>query len=407
MKPVPIRVHQKQLEFLRSKAPTVAFQGGAGSGKTFAGVLWSLLRAQQAGSRGMIVAATYPMLQQSILVHLRELTRRLQWDTAWEWNKQQNIIALPWLRDKSGRASEIYLRSADKPESLLGADLAWLYGDEVALWKHDAYRYLMGRLRQPGFKHQAAFTFTPKGRNWAWEELGQPREGLHIIQVRTTDNPFLSPDYLERLRREYGEGTAFWRQEVLGEFVAFEGLVYPMFDPHVHVRQPPEDGLVRVVAGVDWGHANPSVILVVGMDGDGALWVCDEFYQALYPWERLPEVARELAERWRIETFYCDPSGAGLIDLFQRHGLRARPADNAVLPGISAIAARLTANELFIAPHCRNTLREIAAYSWRQQRDGTVRQDEPAKVDDHAMDALRYAVMGLVGKPRAVFAQII
>jgi len=55
---------------------------------------------------------------------------------------------------------------------------------------------------------------------------------------------------------------------------------------------------------------------------------------------------------------------------------------------------------LFLAPDCTVTRAELRAYCWKQQRDGTIRNDEPQKVNDHCMDALRYAVIALQKAPR-------
>ncbi len=405
-----IKAHEPQRIFCRSAAPTVVFQGGVGSGKTWAGVVWALVKKAmgQPGSAGMIVAATFPMLRQATTPHLQRLAEQTGQSQTWQWNRAENVIQLE-------NGSTIYLRSAENPDSLLGADLAWAYGDELGLWRHDAYRYLMGRLRQTGFEHQAAFTFTPKGTtHWTYEELGRRRDGIEIIRVSTHDNPSLSPDVLERLRREYGEGSPFWQQEVAGEYVAFEGLVYPEFSQERHVRVVPPEGVrwVRVVAGVDWGWTNPGVILVLGLDAEDRVWIIGEEYAEGRPvtgaegtasWVT---AAHQLHEAYGVEAFYCDPSEPGNIDAFRRAGLPAEKADNAVVPGIAAVASRLGNETMYIHPTCTNTIREIMGYCWRQGRDGIARHDEPQKVDDHACDALRYAVLALC-RPRAMFSQLI
>ena len=43
-----------------------------------------------------------------------------------------------------------------------------------------------------------------------------------------------------------------------------------------------------------------------------------------------------------------------------------------------------------------NTIREIKSYKYRKNRDG-VTLDEPVKLNDHAMDAMGYAVYGVRG----------
>ena len=68
-------------------APTVAMIGGAGSGKTLAGVLWALKRAcEWPGSRGMIVSASHPQMEQAVMPHLIEVAYKSGLLAAWEWN---------------------------------------------------------------------------------------------------------------------------------------------------------------------------------------------------------------------------------------------------------------------------------------------------------------------------------
>lgn len=379
---------EAQYEFIVSDAPNVVFQAGAGAGKTWAGVCKALLNARRSpGSRGMFVAPSFPQLQQAVMPHLLTLGGDMGLLTLWDWQKQQNRIVLP-------NGSEFWLRSADNPAALLGADLAWCVGDEVALWKRQAYDYLMGRLRQPGYAHQAAFTFTPKGRNWCHETLGIERTGLQIIRASTFTNPFLETDYHDRLRREYGEGTQLWQQEVLGEYVAWEGLVYPQFSVDTHIIEPPAD-IVTAVGGVDWGWTNPGVMLVLGVAADGTFHVLHETYEREQPIEWWAAEAQRLTARYGVSEWHCDPSEPGNIRALKVAGVEAVAANNAVVPGIAAASARIASRELLLAPQCVETVRELQAYCWKTRPDGTQRKDEPEKHNDHAMDALRYAVMAL------------
>jgi len=388
-KPARLKLYRKQLEFCQSAAPTVTFQGGAGSGKTRAGCAKALLFAlKHPESRGMVIGASYPSLKQAILPHLEAVAGELGLRSCWSVNRADNQIALP-------NGSSFWLRSADNPESLLGADLSWCWGDEPATWKHDAYRYLVGRLRQPGFPHQAFFTFTPKGRNWAAVELCNPRDGLEIIKATSLDNPFTDYEYRERLRREYGEGSQWWRQEVLGEVVAFEGLVYPQFAAETCVQKPPSaEEFTGWFAGVDWGWTNPGVILLGGLHKDGALWIVREWYETERTLEWWLNIAQGITGTLKPRAFDCDPSEPGNIDSFAKAGLAARKANNAIIPGITAVAGKFAAQELFIAPACPHLIEELSGYCWKRQKDGEIKRDEPDKVHDHACDALRYLVMG-------------
>lgn len=394
MRPPPttieIQASFKQLRFLSSTASNVVFQGGARSGKTWAGVLQTLRLACQYPCWGMYVSPTYKQLDQSAIPHLLDLSAKMGLAQQWKWNKTKGIIEIP-------NGGVMLLRSAEDPCSLLGATLGWAVCDEIGLWRRQAYDYLQDRLSDTRGPRQCYFTFTPKGVNWVYDILGQPREGLEIIHATQADNPTLPADYHERMRREHGEGSLYWRQEVLGEYVAWEGLVYPQFAVDRHVQEPPAlRDFVRLVLGVDWGWTNPGVMLVVGMDCRGNVWVLDEVYERQRSIEWWQERARGLCGQWHgLRDAYCDPSDPANIVALQVVGVNADKANNEVIPGIAAVASRFANGELYIAPHCGETVRELGVYCWKSRPDGTVRYDEPEKTNDHALDALRYAIMGL------------
>jgi PBSX family phage terminase large subunit len=399
--PIVIRASLRQRRFLDSQEATVVYQGGARAGKTWAGSLKALLLAlQYPNCRGMIVAPSYPMLKQAVVVELTMLADSLGLLHRWAWNKSDNEIVL----HTGGR---ILLRTASNPSSLLGATLGWAVGDEVALWPKQAYDYLQGRLSDPRGPRQVVFTFTPKGTaHWTYGLLSESRAGLDVVRATSHDNPTLPADYFERVDREYGRGSLIWRQEVLGEYVAFEGLVYPQFDVETHVVQVPEDiRFVSVVGGVDWGWTNPGVLLVGGLDADGVLWIVEEVYASEQTIEWWVDRARELTEKWGVLTWYCDPSEPHNIHAFQREGLPATKAVNEIVPGLAAVGGRLYANTLRISLECTHLRSETLTYCFKQSRDGVIRPDQPATVNDHAMDAERYLVMGVTraSKPKIFF----
>jgi len=150
---------------------------------------------------------------------------------------------------------------------------------------------------------------------------------------------------------------------------------------------------------VDWGYTNPAVIVVLGLDGDGRAWVLEEFYQRRQLIGDIVAAAHSLARKWNVESFHCDPSEPANLQQMGQAKLSARPADNAVTEGIQCVKARLVdagdgQRRLYVDPSCVNTIAEFESYCWKQQRDGDLK-DEPEKVNDHAMDALRYALMAV------------
>lgn len=67
------------------------------------------------------------------------------------------------------------------------------------------------------------------------------------------------------------------------------------------------------------------------------------------------------------------------------------------MPGINLVRQALVAGEqgpgLLIDASCKVLIRELSNYHWQEVPEGV--ESRPLKVDDHAVDALRYLIMGL------------
>lgn len=400
-------MYPKQRHFVYSDAHHLAFIAGIGSGKSMAGAMRGIRAAHgQIGSKrvpvpnvGVVTAPTYGMLEDATIRTFLELCH--EYVTGFDRDKhyKQYHLTLP-------NGSEILFRSTQNPERLRGPSITWWMGDEAALSPAVARRLMIGRLRQFGQLGYEWVTTTPKGRNWVWQTFVRDAgNGYELVQARTDENTYLLAEVVDTWEREYTGDFA--RQELGGEFVAFEGLIYADFRREAHIVNRQPDGFKQVVAGVDWGYANPGVILVCGVDGDGRLWVVDERVTTQRRVEEWAEVAVQLRDLWGVGTFFCDPSEPDYIRQFEAAGVKAERADNRVLPGIQRVQNRLVGGaglpRLVVHERCVHTLAEFDQYQWAENRHGM--KDAPVKANDHTMDALRYAVMGVDEKPKPIKAR--
>jgi PBSX family phage terminase large subunit len=284
-------------------------------------------------------------------------------------------------------------------ERLRGLNLAWWWIDEEAEVDKRARDILTQRLRVGDYRN-GFITTTPKGENHTYDFFvgdvdGQYREHgaadiyetddrLAILRVPSHANPNTPDDYKEQLDRDH-DGQ-FYEQEVLGKFVQFEGLIYPWFgDDHVVEELPQSETFDEVIYGVDWGFNNPSVILALGRQGDQ--WtVLEEFYERRCTVGDMVDAAQRMADEWGTGRFYCDPAEASSIEEFSRSGLDARQAANDVTPGIQEVTSQR--DTLRVAASCQNVRNEFKQYQYKNGGDS----DDPEKKNDHAMDALRYAL---------------
>jgi len=428
-----------QRDFICSGALFRRYQGGQGSGKTVAGC-FDVRRFAKRHPGAIVIATepTYPMVRDILRVEFDRqfaATKLLSGPPGAETEadvtrfvKSEHKYVLP-------NGSEIWLRQCDKFDALRGPSCAAVWMDEAAQSPHKAFQVLVGRMRQRGYPHMFLCTGTPRGRNWLhWtftEGERRPSAPAYIGDMLTDlnpeelqhatgplvesffacslDNPYLDPITRAGLQAAYSPGTPLYRQEVRGETTVFEGLVYSEFDELRHVDEPPPPReFVRFVGGQDWNYAQPGAFLVLGLHESGVVWVLEESYQAKRPVQRSPRkpdeeswvgVAEELTARWGIDTIACDPSEPEFIRVYRDEGLHAVRANNQVTAGITQVGGLIQRGQLMIAPGCVATLGEIASYAWKASRDD-LQSDQPNKVDDHAMDALRYGAMELRGGAR-------
>lgn len=405
--------YDEQTPFLGTQRRYYGFISGIGAGKTFVGVLRSLLNAQEwnPGSLGAIIAPTGTNIRDIILPEMREMGVFDAEGVEYRGKSAEE----PGIHFANG--SRVILEGADnsrKIERLRGLNLAWWWMDEAAIIPRQAWDILTGRLRQGNYRN-GFVTTTPKGRNWVWERFvddvaGEDQqhgdatvyadaETLSLLEVPTHANPHNPADYRDSVEDEY-EG-AFYRQEVLGQFTKFDGLVYPWFREDEHVIGSEPDRADRVVYGIDWGFSNPSVVLAVALR-DGQPIVLDEVYESRMTVEDLAGQLGDLQAEHGQGVVYADPAEPASIEQLQRAGYDAIAADNEVMPGIQHVSSRK--DSLRVHERCQNLINEFGMYQYRDGGDS----DKVRKENDHAMDALRYAlyssdVSGGVPTARATF----
>jgi len=178
-----------------------------------------------------------------------------------------------------------------------------------------------------------------------------------------------------------------WKSE--GLFAEVAGGAFD-FDYTIHVQGFSLPESRRVVYGVDFGWTNPSAVVAVLLDGDGRAWVAEEVYATRLSEQALITECEILRERWGDGYFWCDASEPRTITTLRRAGLDARPNKTKRDDGIREVGGRFKdagdgRRRLYVSPECVNLIEELQLY------------DPKKKEHDHAVDALRYAVMGAKG----------
>jgi hypothetical protein len=197
-----------------------------------------------------------------------------------------------------------------------------------------------------------------------------------------------------------------WQSEMLCLRPSREGLFYRGYSEEVHVPREPikYDPSKELYRTFDWGVNGPTACLWVQVDGDGRVYVIDEFFQSGIAVSDMAAGIRRYEEMRgyrNVIRSYCDPTGLSFIMEFQKEGIpcQGRREDggrsNVRFEGFETVRRFLKLNEhgkprMLLSPRCANTRREFRTYHYPETRFGFNPVEEPAKVNDHAMDALRY-----------------
>lgn len=407
--------HDKQREFHDLDNKFRAFVAGVGSGKSLAGVMEVIKHAvKYPKTSWVIVAPSYRMLKDATLKSFEEFCPKELIQNHVRGEKRYELI----------NGSQIWYRSGDDPESLRGPNLHGFFVDEAALCKKSVWDILLGRIRATGAPNRGWLATTPKGFDWIYrmfvkEQAGNPDYG--IVYASSLQNPHLPDDFVVSLKSSYS-GT-FYEQEVMGQFRAHDGVVYRNFNRAIHevAVEGVRDAYANVndIGGIDWGYANPMVALIILRDHDDRLHVAGEVYRARMTIEEFSTAIKDEESRVSEKIgrglevkYYADPSDIGLgtgslADQLRQQGHNIQKANNTVMTGINAVMTRLEdagdgRPRLFVDPSCVNTLSEFETYSFEEPDETRPTKDKPIKQNDHAMDALRYAVMSLQSGDRVV-----
>ncbi len=359
-------------------------EGSVSSGKTWISlVLWAFwVKTMPEDKLYLMCAKSLTTLKRNCLLLLQELV-----------GEKNFTFSIP---AKEGRlfGRQVLFEGANdaRAESKIrGMTLQGAYCDELTQFPEDFFAMLLSRLRVSGAK-LIATTNPDNPSHWLMLRYIKRADELDFLDVKFTidDNTMLPKDYVENIKREYT--GVFYDRFILGRWVVAEGLVY-QFDRERHITaETPAKGKGRWFISVDYGTLNPfSAGLWCVADGV-ATRVREYYYSgrektALRTDEEYYAELERLAGGAPVEYVVVDPSAASFIETIRRHGrFPVRKARNEVLSGIRLTAALLRAGRLKIHENCKDAIREFGLYCWDERGE----TDRPLKVNDHAMDDIRY-----------------
>jgi len=301
--------------------------------------------------------------------------------------------------------SEINFSGIDDPEKIKSfsrADVIW--AEECTELDYADFQQLDLRLRGEGHNKQFWLSFNPIDEDhWVRAKLWDaPEKQNQMTKMITTfrDNAKLDDNYVQMLLDYRKTDVNYFNIYANAEWGKKpEGLVYT--NHQVYTDESLPDDVETTIYGLDFGYNDPMALVEVKIKKK-SLYIREVFYRQKATMEHFINFLNT-SQFNKSQTIYCDYASPERISALRTAGYNAQAC---VKGDIRAGIDTIKQFSLYIHAESINIKREISYYSWRIDRTQSKMagkdiylEGNPADVHNHAMDAMRYAVVSLINRP--------
>jgi len=408
--------------FWRDQGPEVILMGPYQTGKTLACLQkLNALLAKYPGARALMVRRTYASLVGSAVVTYER--KVLPYPPGHPKCKVRKLGASKPEMYLYPNGSSITLGGLDNPDKFLSSEFDYIYINQAEELRLDDYEKLSGRAtgRAGNVPYPQVMADCNPDVPTHWILA---RDRLHRFVSRHEDNPTLfDPDS--------GQITALGAQSLealdaltgvrykrgrLGLWVGVEGMVYEDWNRDLHlIDRFDVPRAWRKLRAIDFGFTNPFVCQWWALDEDDRMYLYRELYMSQRTVKTHAAQIAKLSEGERFIATVADHDAEDRATL-RENGIETVAADKRISVGIEKTQERLRVQadgraRLYVMrdalieedPILKMKFRplktedEFPAYAYPEAKDGKPSKEEPVDVDNHGMDAARYAVMYVEG----------
>jgi len=259
-------LYKHQDEFLYSTCRHTGLVGGYRSGKSFVGTLKTLSKK-----------LNYPDVDVAYYLPTNDLIKTIAFKRFDDLLEELNVDYTLNQTDKTYYTNfgNIFLRSMDKPEHIVGYEVGYSLIDEVDVVHKNkigtAFKNILARnsARLPdGNNPQLDFVSTPEGFGFLYNFfVTNSNENKLLIRARTTDNKQITQGYIDSLRDEYSPKQL--EAYLMGEFTNLtSGTVYIDYDrDQNHCNRTIQESDRVLFAGMDFNSTQMAVVFHIVEDG--------------------------------------------------------------------------------------------------------------------------------------------
>jgi phage terminase large subunit len=359
-------IFEKNYEALND--PSLRFvinEGGSRSSKTYSLCQLVIIYCLQNNNKVVsIIRKTFPALRATVLRDFIEILKELNIYSVEDHNKSEHIYTFP-----NGSIVEFF--SVDDEQKIRGRkrDIAWC--NEANELYFDDFTQLNMRTES-----KLIFDYNPsESTSWLYE---LPTEESVLIKSTYKDNPFLPQSIRSQIEDLKRTDEALYQIYALGEKAISKSNIYSnwSFIPHRPAR------FVNYVYGLDFGYNHPTALMRV-------YWCDNDIYiePVIYESYLTTPMLIDKMQGFNVEktvTIVADYARPEIIAELNNAGYDVQNANKVVKKGIDNIKTFGV-----LCQDDKAIRKEYENYKWKKV--GDMITDEPVKMWDDAMDAIRYA----------------
>ena len=311
-----------------------------------------------------IIRKTFPALRATVMRDFLEILKDLDIYSQERHNKSEHIYTF-----ENGSIIEFF--SVDDEQKIRGRkrDVAWC--NEANELFYDDFTQLNMRT-----EFKLIFDYNPsESSSWLYE---LPKDESILIKSTYRDNPFLPESIKKQIEDLKRTDEALYQIYALGEKAISKSNIYSNWNFLNH--RPSK--FVNYVYGLDFGYNHPTALVrVYYCDND--IFIEKIIYESYLTTTQLIERMDALNVDKHIEIM-ADYSRPEIIAEMNTAGYDVHNANKVVKKGIDNIKT--------FGVFCqedKQIMKEYENYKWKKIGDQIM--DEPVKLYDDAMDAIRYA----------------
>jgi|LakMenE01Jun11ns_1017448.scaffolds.fasta_scaffold9957342_4 phage terminase large subunit len=358
-------IFEKNYEALSGPHRFIINEGGSRSSKTYSLCqLMVIYCLQNSGKVVSIIRKTFPALRATVLRDFIEILKEMGIYSLDSHNKSEHIYTF-----SNGSIVEFF--SVDDEQKIRGRkrDIAWC--NEANELYFDDFTQLNMRT-----EFKLIFDYNPSdSSSWLYE---LPKEESILIKSTYRDNPFLPNSIRAQIEDLKRTDEALYQIYALGEKAISKSNIYSnwTFLSHRPAR------FVNYVYGLDFGYNHPTALMrVYWCDND--IYIEPVIYESYLTTTMLIEKLQAMGIEQTV-TIMADYSRPEIIQEMNIAGFDVQNANKVVKKGIDNVKTF----GVFCQDH-KDLKREYENYKWKKIGDFIT--DEPVKLFDDAMDAVRYA----------------